>query len=322
MSLEVLVTGGRGKTGREVVRLLADVPGARVRVGTSRPMDDAVQGTTRAVRFDWLSPDTWIDALAGVDAVFLVRPDLEQAPMLVSELVARAPHAHVVLLSEQAPGTLDADSWPVRVERAAAGAATLTVLRPSWFHQVLTDARFYLGAVRDRRVLSLPSLGAPIAWVDAADIAAVAVEAIRDRPRHDGQVHTITGPRPITVEEVAALLTKATGASVHAEDPPLAAVLDGLTPWLTRVLEDMYARVQAGDFATVSTVVPDLTGRPSRSLEGFIDDNAERWAPHIRRRPGRCRRRVRIAPGPGETRATVRQRQHRSGPGMVPNIRG
>jgi hypothetical protein len=39
----------------------------------------------------------------------------------------------------------------------------------------------------------------------------------------------------------------------------------------------MYARVQAGDFATVSTVVPDLTGRPSLSLEGFIDDNAERW---------------------------------------------
>lgn len=75
MGTHVLVTGARGKTGREVVRLLRDGTGIAIRSGSSRP--STADG---AVRFDWHDSATWAPAVDGVDAVYLMRPDLPDAP--------------------------------------------------------------------------------------------------------------------------------------------------------------------------------------------------------------------------------------------------
>src|SRR5689334_21724311 len=122
----ILVTGARGKTGREVVRLLRQ-GGTEVRAGSSRP--DA------QTRFSWDDPATWAH---DADAVYLMRPDVPDAPDLVGGVLDRNPRAHVVLLSEQGAGDLPADHWPRLVEAVVtARARSYTLLRPSWFHQVL-----------------------------------------------------------------------------------------------------------------------------------------------------------------------------------------
>ena len=92
----VLVTGARGKTGREVVARLGE-RGVTVRAGSRVPGTSA--GNVHPVRFDWDEPATWSEAVAGVDAVYLMRPDIEEAPARVAELAAMTPEAHVVLLS-------------------------------------------------------------------------------------------------------------------------------------------------------------------------------------------------------------------------------
>lgn len=273
MKRDILVTGGRGKTGREVVRQLLDVPNVRVRSGTSRPSG----GDAVAVAFDWHDRSTWREATAGVDAIYLVRPDLEEAPDLVAGLVDLASSAHVVLLSEQAPDALNRESWPARVERAVDGAASHTVLRPSWFNQVFTDPRFYLDSIRRERTLRLPAAGAPIAWIDSRDIAEVAVAALLEPVVHDRAVYTLTGPEALTVAETAAAIATAIGRPIRAEEPQLSQELEGLSPWLYEVLADMYGRVQAGHFGRVTTTVTEVTGRPARTLEAFLDENAALW---------------------------------------------
>ena len=228
MSAPVLVTGARGKTGREVA---AQLEGVEVRAGTSSPAA-AGDGLT-PVAFDWAQPDGWPAAVEGVGAIYLMRPDVEDAPERVGALVELAPQAHVVLLSEQGAGDLPADGWEQRTEAAVTERArSWTLLRPSWFQQVFTDERYFRDSLRDRGELALPSSGAGLAWVDARDIAAVAVAALLDPVAHDGRAYTITGPAALTVSRAAELIGAAAGRTVTAFDASIAEATAGMDGWL------------------------------------------------------------------------------------------
>ncbi|GIJ61175.1 hypothetical protein [Virgisporangium aurantiacum] len=255
--MTILVTGARGKTGREVVARLA---GADVRQGSSQPGAETP--------FDWADPDTWPGAVDNADAIYLMRPDVPDAPELVAGLVSEAPDAHVVLLSEQGAGTLPERHWARRVEDAVTTrAGSWTLLRPSWFHQVLTDPRFYGDAIRTDRVLSLSSGGGSIAWVDARDIAAVAVAALRAPAEHHGRAYTLTGPAALSVDAVAAELSARLGHEMRADDPP---PQDGPDPWTTDIFADLAERVRTGGFAEVTRAVAEVTGTPPTSMAEFI----------------------------------------------------
>jgi uncharacterized protein YbjT (DUF2867 family) len=275
----VLVTGVRGKTGREVAAQLARRRGVTVRGGSSSPDRIGSSGVS-PVKFDWAQPDSWADAVDDVDAIYVMRPDIEDAPARVAQLVAAAPRAaRVVLLSEMGAEHLAPDAWVSAVERAViSGGRPWTVLRPSWFQQVLTDQRFYRDDIVDRDVLAIPSGGAALSWVDARDIAAVAVEALT-APRHDGATYTISGPAALGVAEVARLLSAALRRPVRALDPRPADAVAGLSPWLAEVVGDVYERTRAGAFGEVTDDVSRVTGRPARSIAAFIAEHTAAWRP-------------------------------------------
>ena len=272
----ILVTGARGKTGREVVAQLKSTGDVTVRAGSRQPGPGG--DTVRPVVFDWDGPTSWPSAVAGVDAVYLMRPDQPEAPELIADLVASVPEAHVVLLSEQGAEDLPEPSWERRSEAAVTeAAASWTLLRPTWFDKVLTDPRFYLEALRDEDVLSLSSAGAAVSWVDARDIAAVAVAALRDPAAHAGHAYTVTGDEAITVAGVADLLSDSLGRRIRALDPPIDDALAGLDPWLTTSLRGVLQRVHDGVFAEVTDDVQRVTGRPPRPLQAFVREHASLW---------------------------------------------
>jgi uncharacterized protein YbjT (DUF2867 family) len=275
----VLVTGARGKTGREVAAQLARRPGVTVRGGSSSP-DRIGSAGVRPVKFDWAQPDSWADAVDDVDAIYMMRPDIEDAPARVAQLVAAAPRAaRVVLLSEMGAERLAPDAWASAVERAViTGGRPWTILRPTWFQQVLTDQRFYRDDIVDRGVLAIPTGGAALSWVDARDIAAVAVEALT-APSHDGATYAISGPAALGLADVAQLLSAALRREVRAVDIPPADAVAGLSPWLAEVVGDVYERTGAGVFGEVSDDVSRVTGRPARSVAAFIAEHAAAWRP-------------------------------------------
>jgi uncharacterized protein YbjT (DUF2867 family) len=269
----VLVTGARGKTGREVVAQLVERGDTEVRGGSSQSPRDPT-----AVAFDWRDRSTWPAAVRGADAIHLARPDVEDSAELITQLIAAAPGAHIVLVSEQGAERVAAGGWVRRVEDAVTGGASRwTILRPSWFQQVLTDPRYFLDAIRLERTISLPTGGTPIAWVDTRDIAAVAVQAIADPATHHGKTYTLTGPEAVGTADIAAGISAAIGVEVTAEDPPLSAATAGAAPWLADVVGDMFGRVRDGTFAEVSTTVDRIAGRRPRSVEQFIAEHADRW---------------------------------------------
>jgi uncharacterized protein YbjT (DUF2867 family) len=141
---------------------------------------------------------------------------------------------------------------------------------------VFTDDRYFRRDIADRGVLAMPTGGAAVSWVDARDIADVAVEALT-AAGHTGAAYTISGPDALRLDEVARLLGGAIGRPVRAVDQSQADAVAGLEPWFVALLHDVYERVRAGRFADVTDDVERVTGRPARSLAAFIAEHVSAW---------------------------------------------
>lgn len=275
----ILLTGVRGNTGRHVAALLADRRDVALRGGTRDPSGVHMPGVT-PVRFDWLDPDTWPAAVAGVDAVYLARPEIEDAPERVAAFLEAGVRT-VVLLSDNIHGDdVPAASWEGRVEAAVtARAAAWTLLRPTWFHQTLTEERYLLHPIRDRGELEVPSAGAAICYVDARDIADMAVAALTNGG-HAGRAYTLTGSSAVTLDDLAQRLAAAAGHPVRHVDAPLDEAVRGFAgsdSWYGDYLHHVWSLMRAGTAARVSDDIERVLGRPPRSLDEFIDEHAAAW---------------------------------------------
>lgn len=270
----VLVTGVRGKTGVPLAELLVARPDVEVLGGSRSPATVAIDGV-RPTGFSWNHPAGWPGATDGVDALYVVLPIRADAPELVGALLDRTPpEVHVVLLSERDADQIGPDGWTVRAEEVVRRSGhSWSILRPSWFMQVFTDARFYLDQVRGAGELPFPSGGARLAWIDARDIAAVAERALLDEG-HAGRVFELPGQESLSLPRTAELLSRAIGRPVAHREVPVAEALAGTEGFERDLTALTFQRVQAGVFAPVTDTVQQVTGRPARRLEAFLADSA------------------------------------------------
>jgi hypothetical protein len=89
----VLVTGVRGKTGRQIAAALTRQPGIEVR-GAGRNVTDLTLPAVRAVHFDWEDPAGWLDVLNGVSAIYLVKPKIPDPASTVMSFLRLAGEDH------------------------------------------------------------------------------------------------------------------------------------------------------------------------------------------------------------------------------------
>ena len=145
------------------------------------------------------------------------------------------------------------------IERRLLGSPVASsFVQPSFFSTVLQRQADQLAQGR----MIMPAGRGKIAWIDPADIAAVAVEALtRDdlaEPLH------ITGPEALDAAEVAERL------GVQLVEPPMeqwraAVVAGGLDPWLAESTVHLYEAVAHGALAGVTDTVERVTGQlPNR----------------------------------------------------------
>lgn len=261
----VLVLGGTGKTGRRVAARLRDrdVP---VRIGSR----------SGEIPFDWENPSTWGPALDGTRAVYIAYyPDLAApgAPEAVRALADAALDRGVrrlVLLSGR--GEVEAQ----RAEQAVFDSgADVTVVRCAWFLQNFSED-FLRDAVLTGEIV-LPGGDALEPWVDADDIADVAVAALTEAG-HVGELYELTGPQLLTMSDVAAELGRATSREVHyvpvsVDDYMAAAADQGVPEALVGHLGYLFSEV-FGQNASTADGVRRALGRPARDLATFARDAA------------------------------------------------
>jgi uncharacterized protein YbjT (DUF2867 family) len=235
------------------------------------------------VHFDWASPATWPGALAGVTAVYVVKPKTtDPAATLGSLLKTAARVERLVLLSEIDCDRRDASTDERRAEQVVQESGIAwTILRPNWFQQNFAAPGFFLEGLRDDRVLTVPSGNQPVSFVDTRDIAEVAVAALLDSG-HAGRAYTLTGPEAVTFGAVADAIGRAVGKSIRHSDPPLDEYLSKLAAAGTpQKSVDYYGRIYGfigrGEAAALTSDVRNVTGHAPRAIDAFVAENLNAW---------------------------------------------
>ncbi|MFD3972688.1 NAD(P)H-binding protein [Streptomyces cyaneofuscatus] len=197
----ILVIGGTGKTGRRVVERLETL-GRPARVGSR-------SGETP---FVWEDENTWEAALDGVSAAYVTYyPDLafpgakEAVGRFAAVAVERGVKRLVLLSGRGEEGAVASE------DALKASGCDWTVVRCNWFNQNFSES-FFLDPVLSGE-LALPTGDAVEPFVDADDIADVAVAALTD-DRHIGRTYELSGPRLLSFHDVARELSAATGRTI------------------------------------------------------------------------------------------------------------
>ncbi|MGW1373086.1 NAD(P)H-binding protein [Streptomyces sp. NPDC002446] len=259
-----LVVGATGTTGsRTTAQLIA--AGQRVRAASRRAtaLPDA-----EPVRFDWYDPATFGDALSEADRVYLVPPvgDPDPAAVMLPFLrQARAAGVHrAVLLSSSAIP----EGGPAvgTVHQALPGLFDQwAVLRPSWFMQNFTGTHAHAESIRNDGVIRTAAGTGRVGFVDADDIAAVAVHALtNDRAPNTDLL--LTGPQALSHDDIATIVTEVTGRPVVHHPLTYDALRDRLAALMPLDFAEMLAGMdraiaQGAEDRTTATV-HRVTGRP------------------------------------------------------------
>ena len=261
-----LVLGGTGKTGRRVAdRLKAQ--GKNIRIGSR----------SATPSFDWNNENTWKASLQGVTAAYITyTPDLAMpgATDAIAAFVAKAKREGVkrlVLLSGR--GEKEAQACEGIVQESG---LEWTIVRASWFNQNFSEGAFIEMVLNG--LISLPAGDTPEPFVDADDIADVAVAALTE-DRHNGEIYEVTGPRLMTMGDVAADLSAATGRPIVYVDIPHKAFMTEITnsgaprdvAWM---LDYLFATVLDGRNAHLTDGVERALGRPPKDFADYAREIA------------------------------------------------
>ncbi|WP_369779670.1 NAD(P)H-binding protein [Streptomyces sp. R33] len=292
-----LVIGATGTTGsRTAAQLIA--AGRRVKAASRRatPIPGA-----EPVRFDWYDPAGFGDALRDADRVYLVPPvgDPDPAAVMLPFLEqARACGVRrAVLLSSSAI----AEGGPAvgQVHRALPGLfGEWAVLRPSWFMQNFTGTHAHADSIRNDGEIRTAAGTGRVGFVDADDIAAVAVRALTDDRAPNADL-VLTGPEALSHDDIAALLTDVTGRPVVHRRLTYDAMRDRLAAVIpaefAAMLAGMDRAIAEGAEDRTTDTVQRLTGRPPHGFRAVAERELSVGEPSVRKLPAQA------APEPSPT---------------------
>ena len=252
-------------------------------------------GRVDFVEVDFDRPETLDTAFRGIDEAVLITPEEPEMVAQTRNLVQAAERAgvgHLVRVSFLHAGAAGGPllDWHREAEEVVRESAVpATILRPnSYMQNFLT---MYGPSIFVRGAFFTPMGRGRISYIDARDVADAAVEVLR-RVDRDGReadvsggggggdrVYSLTGPRPLPHDEIAAILTEAAGqpiryVDVGEDDACVALRRRGASEQLVAALCELWLAMRHDEFATTAGDFEELTGRPPRSFEDFVREHA------------------------------------------------
>ena len=285
--MKVLVTGGTGNVGSEVVTELLK-RGAEVRVlARKQPEPGKLPDSVEIATGDLLDPLSVERAMQGVDKLFLlnavVADELTQA-LIAYGIAKRLKLRHITYLSVfRADQFLDVPHFASKftVENALrAFDIPYTILRPEYFIQNDVNLK---GALTGPGIYSMPIGDPGICAVDTRDIAEAAAISLTE-DGHDGKTYDLVGPTLISGPGNAELWSKLlkkeiryTGHNFDQWEEQMRAKAPGWTAHDLRMMfQGYFDRGFTSTEANVA-VMTNLLGHAPRSYADFAKDLASSW---------------------------------------------
>jgi len=288
----LLVTGASGHLGRQVIEALLAAKAGKV-IGTTRDpaklADLAAKGAEiRHADFD--KPETLAAAFAGADRLLLISTDavgadgkrIARQRAAVKAAVA-AGVKHIVYLSAPAPyptpePSLIGDHYWTEQAIAASGV-DFTFLRDHLYSDLLVYSLPH--AIETGTLYTATGTGGR-SYVTREDCARTAAAVLATATGKS--VLDVTGPAPLTQDEIAALASEISGKPVKHVAVPAEGLRQGLTAaglpaGLVEGLVAFDVAAAEGFHAITTSVVKDWTGREPQSIRDFLLANRAALAP-------------------------------------------
>ncbi len=288
MTDTLLVTGASGHLGRLVLdALLASGAAPASIIATTRDTaklaDYAAKGiTVRAADFD--DPASLDAAFAGAARVLIISTDVLDQPgkrlaqhKTAVAAAAKAGAKHILYTSIPQPDDSLVTFAPDHLGTEEAIKATgipYTILRDGWYAEnlfmslphALETGSWYTSTGEGR-----------IAHITRADTAAALAGALL-KAGNESRTYTLTGTKSRTAEEIAAVVSSATGKPlkvVHVTDAQLADGLKaaGLPEGFIPTIVSFDANTREGKIAAVTGDAEALSGRRPMAFENFVAAN-------------------------------------------------
>ncbi|MGH8176486.1 MAG: NAD(P)H-binding protein [Steroidobacter sp.] len=277
-----LVTDAAGHVGKAVIAELANHSVAVRVIGQDPAELLAAPPNVEIVRCNPADEMSLQQALQGVEAVLLACPYTPQITEGQMRLVAAAKRAGVARLVQLSGVGANAEMCCARMLRwfgeaeasVAASGLKVTRLRPTMQMQMLLE---FAPSIAQQGLIAGPFRSTRWTWVDARDVAAVAVAALRDAS-HADQTYIVTGAESVSYHDVAERLGGVLGKSIRYTDITANEArgwlqAKGVPPVMIEAKLELWDACASNLINVAPTnVVREVTGREPRSLEDFATD--------------------------------------------------
>jgi len=282
--LKVLVLGATGNVGSPLVEELARRK-VQVRAAVRSLPEDARSGLRKSVdyvNFDYFDVSTYSKAFQGISALYLLTPVIPEPVGLVRALIQAAQDAGVKKIVRQSGYGADRAmkdvrllQWHQECEKVLSESGIpFVILRPTGFYQNYLS---YADEISSAGVFHLALGSDRSTYIDARDVARVAAVTLTEEG-HEGKSYNLTGPRALSNEDIAEILSEVTGdqikfVPISDEVERRNLIEDGAPDWLADSLVELHRLWRAEGAAQILNTVRDITGRDALPFENFAREH-------------------------------------------------
>jgi uncharacterized protein YbjT (DUF2867 family) len=275
----ILVTTA-GKVGAETARLLAarEEP-VRILVRDTEKVDALTRAGVDVAVGDLDVPASIDAAMRGVSAVVLVSPAIPTQELNVVASAARTGVGHVVKITSKAsadsPIARRRDQTEIENGLIASGLG-YTLLRNNAYMQ---NFLMLAPSIATTNSFGSSTGEGRVGMVDTRDVADVAARIAASPNSHTGKTYWPTGPESLSYADAAQVLSTVLGETIAFHsltfDEQKQAMVDvGVPEHIAEMNAQAVTLFADGDADWVTDDVAMISGRPARTFEQFVTDNA------------------------------------------------
>ena len=238
----------------------------------------------QAVYFDFTKPETFENALNGVDRVFIMRPPHLGKPEDLQPFIDALKKKNIKLVAFLSLIGVEHNPFPPhgKIEKyIKAAGLPYCFVRPNFFMQNISGVHAFEIKHFDRIVV--PVSKAVTGFIDAEDIGELVSKVLCEHEKHINTAYAVTGPEAIDYFEVAKIMSRHLGRTVTYVNPKPSLAkkywidIRGLDKEYATVMGMLYMITRMGNAKAVTNVFEEIMGKKPQSFEQFVVKNLDAW---------------------------------------------